>query len=176
MDLVKQKLFGKQKRRSTEDLQPNLNDRKCFLIQEAEIFLLKILTVYKDKLNHLKKVKSAKIEQIKISEEDTVNLKQNISIQITAVKNNKTEKLLNEELDTIFASKLQNEKEVSVNYNWNSTIVEILLHLESFILDLQSSDRINLLDCIEFYTDLLISTTSLEEDITSINIKNKTEL
>lgn len=176
MDLVKQKLFGKQKRRSTEDLQPNLNDRKCFLIQEAEIFLLKILTVYKDKLNHLKKVKSAKIEQIKISEEDTVNLKQNISIQITAVKNNKTEKLLNEELDTIFASKLQNEKEVSVNYNWNSTIVEILLHLESFILDLQSSDRVNLLDCIEFYTDLLISTTSLEEDITSINIKNKTEL
>lgn len=176
MDLVKQKLFGKQKRRSTEDLQPNLNDRKCFLIQEAEIFLLKILTVYKDKLNHLKKVKSAKIEQIKISEEDTVNLKQNISIQITAVKNNKTEKLLNEELDTIFASKLQNEKEVSVNYNWNSTIVEILLHLESFILDLQSSDRINLLDCIEFYTDLLISTTSLEEDITSINIKNKAEL
>ena len=176
MDLVKQKLFGKQKRRSTEDLQPNLNDRKCFLIQEAEIFLLKILTVYKDKLNHLKKVKSAKIEQIKISEEDTVNLKQNISIQITAVKNNKTEKLLNEELDTIFGSKLQNEKEVSVNYNWNSTIVEILLHLESFILDLQSSDRINLLDCIEFYTDLLISTTSLEEDITSINIKNKTEL
>ena len=176
MDLVKQKLFGKQKRRSTEDLPPNLNDRKCFLIQEAEIFLLKILTVYKDKLNHLKKVKSAKIEQIKISEEDTVNLKQNISIQITAVKNNKTEKLLNEELDTIFASKLQNEKEVSVNYNWNSTIVEILLHLESFILDLQSSDRVNLLDCIEFYTDLLISTTSLEEDITSINIKNKTEL
>ena len=110
VDLVKQKLFGKQKRRSTEDLQPNLNDRKCFLIQEAEIFLLEILTVYKDKLNNLKKEKSAKIEQIKISEEDTVNLKQNISIQITAVKNNKTEKLLNEELDTIFASKLQNEK------------------------------------------------------------------
>ena len=84
--------------------------------------------------------------------------------------------MLNEELDTIFESKLQNEKEVSVNYSWNSTIVEILSHIESFILDLQSSDRVNLLDCIEFYTDLLISTTSLEEDITSMNITNKTEL
>ena len=138
--------------------------------------IIEILTVYKDKLNNLKKVKSVKIEQIKISEEDTANLKQNISIQISAVKNNTTEKLLNEELDTIFASKLQNEKEVSVNDSWNSTIVEILSHIESFILDLQSSDRVNLLDCIEFYTDLLISTTSLEEDITSMNITNKTEL
>lgn len=138
--------------------------------------IIEILTVYKDKLNNLKKVKSVKIEQIKISEEDTANLKQNISIQISAVKNNTTEKLLNEELDTIFESKLQNEKEVSVNYSWNSTIAEILSHIESFILDLQSSDRVNLLDCIEFYTDLLISTTSLEEDITSMNITNKTEL
>lgn len=138
--------------------------------------IIEILTVYKDKLNNLKKVKSVKIEQIKISEEDTANLKQNISIQISAVKNNTTEKLLNEELDTIFESKLQNEKEVSVNYSWNSTIVEILSHIESFILDLQLSDRVNLLDSIEFYTDLLISTTSLEEDITSMNITNKTEL
>ena len=39
VDLVNPKLFGKQKRRSTEDLQPNLNDRKCFLIQEAEMLL-----------------------------------------------------------------------------------------------------------------------------------------
>ena len=138
--------------------------------------IIEILTVYKDKLNNLKKVKSVKIEQIKISEEDTANLKQNISIQISAVKNNTTEKLLNEELDTIFESKLQNEKEVSVNYSWNSTIVEILSHIESFILDLQLSDRVNLLDSIEFHTDLLISTTSLEEDITSMNITNKTEL
>ena len=63
-----------------------------------------------------------------------------------------------------------------MNYSWNSTIVEILSHIESFILDLQLSDRVNLLDSIEFYTDLLISTTSLEEDITSMNITNKTEL
>ena len=175
VDLVKQKLFGKRTRRSTEDLQPNLKDRKCLLVQEAEMFLLEILAVYKDKLSNLKNVKSVKIEQIKVSEEDTAKLKQNISSQITAIKDNTTEKLLNEELDTIFASKLQNEKEVSMNYFWNSTIVEILSHLQSFVLDLQSSDCVNLLDCIKFYTELLISTTSLEKDITSLNITSKIE-
>ena len=174
-DLVKQTFFGKRKRRSTEDLQPNPNDKKCLLIQQAEMFLLEILTSYKDKLNEFRKLKSDKLEQTKASEEDMAKLKQNISIQFAAIADNSTEKLLNKELNTIFAKKLQDEKDISMKYLWNSTIIEILSRLQVFVFDQQSTDCVNLLDCLQFYTDILISITALEEDMIALNITNKIE-
>ena len=175
IDLVKQTLFRKRKRRSAEGHQPNLKEKNCLLIQQAEMFLFEILAEYKDKLNKLRKEKSVKVEQIKVNKQDLSELKQNISVQFFAIKDNPTEKLLNEELDTIFASKSQDENEISMDYYWNSTIVEILSHLENFVLDLHSDDCVNLLDCLEFYTDHLSSITALEEDMTSLNITSKIE-
>ena len=172
-ELVKQMFFGKRKRRSTENIRPSPNDKKCLLMQQAEMFLLEILTSYKDKLNKFRKLKSAKLEQSKASEEDIAKLKQNISIQFAAIKDNSTEKLLNKELDEIFAKKLQDEKDISMKYFWNFTMTEILSHLQVFVFDQQSTDCVNLLDCLQFYTDILISITALEEDMISLNITNK---
>ena len=61
----------------------------------------------------------------------------NISSQLTCAFNDSIRKLLNKELNEIFANTLNNENETFLTGNWNSTLKEILLELELFTYDLK---------------------------------------
>ena len=171
-DLVKEVTYGKRMKRSTKDLKLNLMDEKCMSIQRAEIFLLEVLETFKDKAENFSEIKSLKTEQIRINFA-LGQVKENISTQLSEMSNESARILLNKELDEIFEIKFNNQMQKSLTDSWNFTLIEIILSLHSFVDDLQQTNCVNLLDCVQFYTDLLNSTIYSEKIDFLSNITEK---
>ena len=174
-DLVEETLSGKRKRRSITKTQPNQMDKKCLSIQQAEIFLLEVLRMFRDKLNDFMNLEMFRKEQNKVNEKGLEKIKQNISSQILGTMNDSTKVLLRNELEQAFLYKLNIEKEISQINSWNSTLIETILELQLFVNDMQQTDCINLLDCLLFYTDSIKNTMQFEESNKSLNISGKAE-
>ena len=172
-DLVKKMVLKKRQRRSVESLQPNDVEKKCFSMQQAEMFLFVVLETYKYRLSNFSKMKSLVAEQIKIKNKQLNNLKMNISSQLTDAFNDSIRKLLNKELNEIFANTLNNENETFLTGNWNSTLKEILLELELFTYDLKPTTCVNLLDCLQFYIDMIKDMVHWETKINSSNVTER---
>ena len=171
-DLVKEAIYKKRKKRSTKGLKPNLMYEKCISIQKAEIFLLEVLETFKDKIDNFSEIKSLKTEQIRVNIE-LGQAKKNVSTQISEILNESARILLNKELDEIFEINLRNQMQKSLADSWNFTLIEIILSLHSFLDDLQQTDCVNLLDCVQFYTDLLNDTIHSENIGFSSNVTEK---
>ena len=171
-DLVKEATYGKRMKRSTKGLKPNLMDQKCMSIQRAEIFLLEVLETFKDKIENFSEIKSLKTEQIRVNV-DLGLVKENISTQLSEMLNESARILLNKELDEIFEIKLSNQMQKSLTDSWNFTLIEIILSLHSFVDNLQQTNCVNLLDCVQFYTDLLNNTIYSENIGFSSNVTEK---
>ena len=154
-DLVKKMVPTKRQRRSAKGPQANKTGKECLSMQQAEIFILEILETYKDKLSNFSKMKSLVAEQIRINDKLLTELKVNISNQFSGVFNDSTNKLLNKEVNEIFTNIINIEKEMFLSGTWNLTIKEILLELELFTYDLHLTTCVSLLDCLQFYTDLM---------------------
>ena len=174
-DLVKEAMFGKRRRRSVvNDVHPDQMDKKCHLIQQAEIFLLEVLQTYREKHSNFTKLKSFKAEKLKTNAEEITYLKQNISNQFVSVVDYSTKMLLNKELDEIFGTKTNNEKDDSLTGSWNLTLIDTFSEMQLLVKDLNQADCVNFLDCLEFYTDVLKSATGFEKVIASLNITETT--
>ena len=174
-DLVKEAMFGKRRRRSVvNDVHPDQMDKKCHLIQQAEIFLLEVLQTYREKHSNFTKLKSFKAEKLKTNAEEITYLKQNISNQFVSVVDYSTKILLNKELDEIFGTKTNNEKDDSLTGPWNLTLIDTFSEMQLLVKDLNQADCVNFLDCLEFYTDVLKSATGFEKVIASLNITETT--
>ena len=117
-------------------------------------------------------MKSLIAGHIKIKNKQLENLKVNISSQISGAFNDSISKLLNKELNEIFENTLNIENETFSRSTWNLTLKEILLELEILTYDLQPTTCINLVDCLQFYIDLMKDMVQLE---TKINLSNVTE-
>ena len=96
----------------------------------------------------------------------------NISSQIFGAFNESISKLLNKELNEIFANILNIETETFLTGTCNSSLKEILLELELFTYDVKPTACINYLDCLQFYRDML---KDMELRETKINSSNATE-
>ena len=171
-DLVKEATYGKRMKRSTKSLKPNLMDGKCMSIQRAEIFLLEVLETFKDKIENFSEIESLKTEQIRVNF-GLRQVKENISTQLSEMLNESARILLNKELNEIFEIKFSNQMQNSLTNSWNFTLIEIILSLQSFVDDLQQANCVNLLDCVQFYTDLLNNTIYSENIDFSPNITEK---
>ena len=171
-DLVKEATYGKRMKRSTKSLKPNLMDEKCMSIQRAEIFLLEVLETFKDKIENFSEIESLKMEQIRVNF-GLRQVKENISTQLSEILNESARILLNKELNEIFEIKFSNQMQNSLTNSWNFTLIEIILSLQSFVDDLQQANCVNLLDCVQFYTDLLNNTIYSENIDFSPNITEK---
>ena len=170
-DLMKEIVLKRRRRRSIEDLQPNKMDNKCLAMQQAEMFMLEVLETYKYRLSNFSKMKSFVAEQIKVKNKQFHNLKANISSQISGAFNDSISKLLNKELNEIFANTTDIENETFSRNTWNLTLKEILLELELLTYDLQPTTCVNLADCLQFYTGLVKDMMQWE----TINLSNVTE-
>ena len=174
-DLVKETLFGKRKRRSVvKDAQPNQMDKKCHLTRQAEMFLLEVLKTYHEKHSNFTKLKSFKSEKLKTNAEELTYLKQNISNQFAGVVDYSTKILLNKELDEIFGAKVNNEKDEFLTDSWNSTLIGTFSELQLLVKDMDQTDCVNFLDCLEFHTDVLKSATGFVKGISSLNVTEAT--
>ena len=172
-DLVKKMVPTKRQRRSAEGPQANKTGKECLSMQQAEIFILEILKTYKDKLSNFSKMKSLVAEQIRIKDKLLTELKVNISNQFSGVFNDSTNKLLNKEVNEIFTNIINIEKEMFLTGTWNLTLKEILLELELFTYDLHLTTCVNLLDCLQFYTDLMKDMVHWETEINLLNVTEK---
>ena len=171
-DLVKETVLKRRRKRSVEGLQPNKMEKKCLSMQQAETFIFEVLETYKYRLSNFSKMKSLVAEQIKIKSKQLSNLKMNISSQFTGAFNDSIRKLLNKELNEIFENYLNIENETFSRGTWNLTLKEILLELELLTYDLQPTICVNLVDCLQFYIDLMKDMVQLE---TKIHLSNITE-
>ena len=173
-DLVKEKMFGKQKLRSNVIyLQSNPMDKKSHLTRQGEMFLIEVLRIYREKLSIFTKLKSFKAEQLKTNEKELKNLKQNISSQIDSVLNYSTKIFLDKELDLMFGATENYNKNNSLTDSWNFILIDIFSEIQLFVSDLQETYCVNFLDCLEFYTDILKSITRFEKGIASLNMTEK---
>ena len=175
-NLVKETMFGKRKQRSVlNNMQPNQMDKKCHLIRQAEMFLLEVLKTYHEKHSKFTKLKSFKAEQLKTNKEQLENIKRNISNQFAGVVDYSTKILLNKELDEIFGADGNTENDNSLTDSWNSTLIDTFSEMQLLVNDMQQTNCVNFLDCLEFYTDALKSTTRFEERIGSLNVTEATQ-
>ena len=174
-DLVKETLLGKRKRRSITKTQPNQMDKKCLSIQQAEIFLLEVLGMFREKLNDFMNLEISRKEHNKVNEKGLEKIKQNFSSQVLEAMNDSAEIFLRNELEQVFLYKLKIEKVLPQINSWNSTLIETILELQLFVNDMKQTDCINLLDCLLFYTDSIKNTMQFEENNVSLNISGKAE-
>ena len=163
-DLVKETLLGKRKRRSITKTQPKQMDKKCLSIQQAEIFLLEVLRMFRDKLNDFINLEIFRKEQNKVNEKGLEKLKQNFSSQFLETMDDSSKVLLRNELDQVFLYKLNIEKRLSEANSWNATLIEAILELQLFVNDMQQNECINLFDCLLlFFSDSIKNTMQFEE-------------
>lgn len=170
-DLARQSIHSKRKRRSTRYIKPNMMDKRCFSVQQAEMFLLEVLNTYQDKLNNFTKLKLLKENQTETNKQEVTRLKRAISSQFANVVDESTKQSLNNELDDIFTYNQRYEKETHLTNSWNSTLVETFSDLQLLVDDMQKTDCLNLLDCLEFYTSILKDLIEFEvgnESLTTI--------
>ena len=172
-DLVNKMVPAKRQRRSAKGPRASKRSKECLSMQEAEIFILEILETYKDKLSKFSNMKSLVAEQIRVKDKQLTELKVNISNQFSGVFNDSTNKLLNKEVNKIFANIVSIEKEIFLAGTWNLTLKEIILELELFTYDLHLTTCVNLLDCLQFYIDLMKDMVHWEAEINLLNVTEK---
>ena len=172
-DLVKKMVHTKRQRRSAKGPQANKTGKECLSMQQAEIFILQILEAYKDKLSNFSKMKSLVAERIKVKDKLLRELKVNISNQFSGVLNDSTNGLLNREVNEIFINIINVEKEIFLTGTWNFTLKEIPLELELLTYDLHLTTCVNLLDCLQFYTELMKDMVHWETEINLLNVTEK---
>ena len=169
-DLVEETVTKKRERRSTKNAKLNAIDKKCTSIQQAEMFLLEVLKTYRDRLISFTKLKFVESEQIKIYKEQLTILKQDISNQFGSDVDNSTKKTLNAEFDETCARNLKIEREIYLTNSWNSTLIEILFDLQSLTDDLNQTECVSFLDCLQFYLDILKDIILMEGDIVPVAV------
>ena len=172
-DLAKEMVLKKRQRRSVDSLHPNKMEKECFSMQQAEMFIFVVIETYKYRLSNFTKMKSLVAEQIKMKNKQLTNLKVNISSQFSGAFNDSISKLLNKKLNEIFANTLNIENETFSTGTWNSTLKEILLELELFTYDLKPTTCVNLLDCLQFYIDVMKDMVQWETKINSSDVTAK---
>ena len=139
------------------------------------MFLLEVLKTYHEKHSKFTKLKSFKAEQLKTNKEQLENIKRNISNQFAGVVDYSTKILLNKELDEIFGADGNTENENSLTDSWNSTLIDTFSEMQLLVNDMQQTNCVNFLDCLEFYTDALKSTARFEKRIGSLNVTEATQ-
>ena len=174
-DLVAEVELRKRKRRSITKPQPSQMDKKCYSIEQAEIFLLEILKMFREKLNYFTNQELFRAQQVKISERFFRKLKQNISNQFVSLVDDSTKDLLSQELNDTFLYKMKSEKKAFQTYSWNSALNEVILDMQLFVNDMQQNDCFSLLDCLHYYTNTIINKMQFEESTFSLNITEKVE-
>ena len=87
---------------------------------------------------------------------------------------NSTKVLLNKELDESFGAKANNDKDNSLTNSWNSTLIETFSEMQLLVKDVDQADCVNVLNCLEFYTDILKGATGFEKVIASLNVTEAT--
>ena len=170
-DLAEQTIFSKRTRRSTRDIKPNMMDKRCFSVQQAEIFLLEVLNTYQDRLNNFTKLNLLKEDRTEANKQEVMRLKRAISSQFANVVDESTKQSLDNELDDIFTYNQSHVTEMYLTNSWNSTLIETFSDLQLLVDDMQQTDCLNLLDCLEFYTSILKDLIEMElsnESLTSI--------
>ena len=139
-------------------------NKKCLSIQQAEIFLLEVLRMFRDKLNDFINLEIFRKEQNKVNEKGLEKLKQNFSSQFLETMDDSSKVLLRNELDQVFLYKLNIEKRLSEANSWNATLIETILELQLFVNDMQQNECINLFDCLLlFFSDSIKNTMQFEE-------------